>query len=341
MKRQRYSESERRRDRGTEGPLAGEAEGLLAGGTEGPRAGQTDEREDINSTPLHPSVSPSVSPSSSDLTWRRAVIIIWNKLSEDEVFGRAAQLAYYWIFSIFPLLIFLTSLLAFLPMRGNLNQWVRMLGKVLPSDAYSLLNNTFQQIVGQQRGDLLSFSILVTLWASSSGMEAIISALNRAYDSAPARPWIRQRLLAISLTLGLAAFIISALALIFFGENISGHLAEYFGFSDTFNTIWAVAQWPIIIGLVLLGVEVVYYFAPNVSRGSNGKRWELLSPGGIFAVALWLLISFGLRFYLSRFGNFNATYGALAGVMVLMLWLYLTGVAILVGGEINSVLKRG
>jgi len=269
------------------------------------------------------------------------VIIIWNKLSEDEIFGRAAQLAYYWIFSIFPLLIFLTSLLAFLPMRGNLNQWVRMLGKVLPSDAYSLLNNTFQQIVGQQRGDLLSFSILVTLWASSSGMEAIISALNRAYGSAPARPWLLQRLLALALTLGLAAFVISALALIFFGENISEQLAEYFGFSELFKTIWSVAQWPITIGLVLLGVELVYYFAPNIRRGENGKRWEWLTPGGLFAVGLWLLISFGLRFYLSRFGHYNATYGALGGVMVLMLWLYLTGVAILVGGEINSVLRRG
>src|SRR5215813_1689450 len=334
MKRQRDKETGRRRDGET---------GRRRDGETG-RRGDGRKKNDIDSPSSNPPVPqsprPPVPPSSSNLTWRRTVIVIWNKLSEDEIFGRAAQLAYYWIFSIFPLLIFLTSLLAFLPMRRDLNQWVRMLGKVLPHDAYSLLNNTFQQIVGQQRGGLLSFSILVTLWASSSGMEAIISALNRAYGQAPARPWIRQRLLSISLTLGLAAFIISALALIFFGENISGHLAEYFGFSDTFNTIWSVAQWPIIIGLVLLGVEVVYYFAPNVRRGANGKRWELLTPGGIFAVALWLLISFGLRFYLSRFGNFNATYGALAGVMVLMLWLYLTGVAILVGGVINSVMRR-
>src|SRR5262245_17510731 len=240
-----------------------------------------DTASDAQSPDLHASLP------SPGLTWRRATIKIWNKLSEDEVFGRAAQLAYYWFFSIFPLLIFLTTLLAFLPMRRELDQWIGMLSKVLPREAYTLLNNTFKEIAGQQRGDLLSFSILVTLWASSSGMEAIISALNRAYGQAPARPWIRQRLLSISLTLGLAAFIISALALIFFGENISGHLAEYFGFSDTFNTIWSVAQWPIIIGLVLLGVEVVYYFAPNVRRGANGKRWELLTPGGIFAVALW------------------------------------------------------
>ena len=289
---------------------------------------------DTQSSDLHASLQ------SPGLSWRKAISAIWNKITEDEVFGRAAQLAYYWVFSLFPLLIFLTTLLAFLPMRQELDEWIGMLSKVLPREAYTLLNNTFQEIAGQQRGGLLSFSILVTLWSSSSGMEAIISALNRAYDSAPAREWRQQRLLAISLTLGLAVFIISALALIFFGENISGKLAEYFGFSELFNTIWAIAQWPIIIGLVLLGVELVYYFAPNIPRGANGKRWRWFTPGGIFAVTLWLLISFGLRFYVSRFANFNATYGALGGVMVLMLWLYLTGVAILVGGEINSVLKR-
>ena len=271
------------------------------------------------------------------MTWWRAIPIIWNKILDEEVFGRAAQLAYYWLFSIFPLLIFLTTLLGFLPIKRNLDQWIGMLGKFLPREAYTLLNSTFQQIASEQRGGLLSFSILVTLWASSAGMEAIISALNKAYGSAPARHWALGRLLAIGLTLGLAAFIISALTLIFFGEHIGARLSTYFGYSDTFATIWAVAQWPIIIGLTLLGVELVYYFAPNIR---NGKRWEWLTPGAIFAVTFWLLISFGLRFYVSRFSNFNATYGALTGVMVLMLWLYLTGVAILVGGEINSVLRR-
>src|SRR5262245_50496649 len=118
---------------------------------------------DAQSSDLHDSLQ------SSDLSWRKAVGAIWNKISEDEVFGRAAQLAYYWVFSLFPLLIFLTTLLAFLPMRQELDEWIGMLSKVLPREAYTLLNNTFQEIAGQQRGGLLSFSILVTLWSSSSG----------------------------------------------------------------------------------------------------------------------------------------------------------------------------
>jgi membrane protein len=274
-----------------------------------------------------------------DLTWRRAALKIWNKLFDDDVFGRAAQLAYYWLFSIFPLLIFLTTLLAFLPMRRELDQWIGAFSAVLPPEAYTLLNSTFQQIASQQRGGLLSFSILLMLWASSSGMAAIITSINKAYGAGPARAWWKERLLAIALTLGLAVFIISALTLIFFGESIGVQIATYFGFSRTFETAWAVAQWPIIIGLTLLGVELIYYFAPNIERGENGKRWEWFTPGTLFAVGLWLLISFGFRYYVSRFGHFDATYGALGGVMVLMLWLYLTGVAILVGGEINSVFR--
>jgi membrane protein len=276
---------------------------------------------------------------SRELTWWRAALKFWKKILDDDVFGRAAQLAYYWLFSIFPLLIFLTTLLAFLPMRQNLDQWIGALSAVLPPEAYTLLNNTYRQIASQQRGGLLSFSILLMLWASSSGMEAIIVAINRAYDAGPARAWWKERLLAISLTLGLAVFIISALALIFFGESIGAQIARYFGFSRIFETVWAVAQWPIIIGLTLLGVELIYYFAPNIERGENGKRWEWLTPGALFAVGLWLLISFGFRYYVSHFGHFDVTYGALGGVMVLMLWLYLTGVAILIGGEINSVFR--
>src|SRR5499425_647860 len=122
---------------------------------------------------------------SQELTWRQAALKIWEKLFDNDVFGRAAQLAYYWLFSIFPLLIFLTTLLAFLPMRRTLDQWIGTFAAVLPPEAYTLLNNTFQQIANQQRGGLLSFSILLILWSSSSGMGAIITALNKAYGGGP------------------------------------------------------------------------------------------------------------------------------------------------------------
>ncbi|MDX2032821.1 MAG: YihY/virulence factor BrkB family protein [Blastocatellia bacterium] len=262
---------------------------------------------------------------------------IWDKLFTDDIFGRAAQLAYYWLFSLFPLLIFLTALLAYLPLKQNIDQWLGALNNVLPPEAFSLIRNTFAQITARQRGGLLSFSILATLWASSSGMEAIIIALNKAFDVPATRPWWKDRLIAILLTLGLAGFIISALALIFFGGWIGGLVARSFGFNDAFRNGWNLAQWPLAMALLLLALELIYYFAPNLK---HEKRWEWFTPGTLFALLFWLAISFGFRFYVAAFGNFNATYGALGGVMILMLWLYLTGIAILVGGVINSVTRR-
>lgn len=260
---------------------------------------------------------------------------VWDKMFEDDVFGRAAQLSYYWLFSLFPLLIFLTALLAYLPIPSNLDLWFVGLSKVLPADAFNLVDQTFRQIISQRRSGLLSFSILVVIWASSSGMEAIIGSLNKAYKSATPRAWWRERLLAIGLTLGLGAFILSALTLIFFGESLGLRLSGYFGFGSLFETTWKLALWPLVSILILFGVDLIYYFAPNVRA-----EWRWFTPGAVFAVVCWLLISFGFRYYVSRFGNYNATYGALGGVMVLMLWFYLTGVVILVGGEINSVARK-
>lgn len=260
---------------------------------------------------------------------------LWNKVFEDDVFGRAAQLAYYWLFSLFPLLIFLTALLAYLPIPRKLDYWLGALNNVLPLDAYNLIDRTFHEIVSQQRGRLLSFSIVVAIWASSAGMEAIIGSINRAYRTSIPRPWWREKMLSIWLTLGLAVFVLTALSLIFFGESLGWTIARFLGFGAAFKTAFGIVQWPLVSILILIGVDLIYYFAPNFRH-----RWRWFTPGAVFAVVCWLLISFGFRYYVSRFGNYSATYGALGGVMMLMLWFYLTGIAILVGGEINAITKN-
>jgi membrane protein len=260
---------------------------------------------------------------------------VYNRIFEDEIFGRAAQLAYYWLFSLFPLLIFLTALLAYLPLPRFFERFFEYLQNMLPPDAFSLINSTFIQITTQPRGGLLSFGILVSVWASASGMEAIITALNTAYDVTNRRAWWRERLLALQLTLGLALFVIVALALLFFGESIGERLALAYGYGETFRAFWSLARWAGIVGFIFLALELLYFIAPNAEQ-----RLRETTPGALFALGGWLLISFGFKFYVVRFGNYNATYGALGGVMVLMLWLYLTGVAILLGGEINSVIAQ-
>jgi membrane protein len=181
---------------------------------------------------------------------------------------------------------------------------------------------------------LLSLSIMLSIWVASSGMEAIISALNTAYDVPNRRAWWHERLLAIVLTCGMALFIILALALLFFGESWGERIAAAYGYGESFETVWQIVRWFGIIGFVMFALDLLYYTAPNLEQ-----RWRIITPGALFALGGWLLVSFGFRFYVARFGNYNATYGALGGVMVLMLWFYLTGVVILIGGEINSVLQ--
>jgi membrane protein len=280
------------------------------------------------------SLRPRVPAYPNRQTWREIVSKIWDKLFEDEVFGRCAQFAYYWLFSLFPLLILLAALLAYSPLASNLDRWLYGLNNVLPSEAFQLVLSTFHEITKQQRPGLLSFTFLLVIWASSSGMGALITSLNKAFNSTPPRPWWLERLLAIALTLGLASFIIAALMLFFFGDYINAWIANAYGFGSILTFLWRIAQWVLVIFLVLIGLELIYYFAPNIQH-----PWELFTPGAIFALLFWLTISFGLRFYVSRIANYSATYGTLGGVMVLMIWLYLLGVAILVGGVINAVIK--
>ncbi|MBP6823039.1 MAG: YihY/virulence factor BrkB family protein [Acidobacteria bacterium] len=297
------------------------------------------ERQGDRATGRQGDTSPLVSPSTrrhvSASSRRSFLKQLWGKIFDDDVFGRAAQLAYYWFFSLFPLLIFLTALLAYLPIPRKLDYWLGALDNVLPVEAYKLVDRTFHEIVSHQRGRLLSFSIVVAIWASSAGMEAIIGSINRAYRTATLRPWWREKLLSIWLTLGLAVFVLAALSLIFFGESLGMNIARYFGFGPAFKTAFGVAQWPVVSILILLAVDLIYYFAPNFKH-----KWKWFTPGAVFAVVCWLLISFAFRYYVSRFGNYSATYGALGGVMMLMLWFYLTGVAILIGGEINAITKN-
>lgn len=266
---------------------------------------------------------------------KKLIVNIWDKLFDDEMFGRAATLAYYWFFSLFPFLIFVTALLSYAPTSRNLERWFNIFGNVLPPQAFTVVRRTFDEIVTSQRPGLLSLSFLILIWASSTGMGAVITALNKAFDAHQQRPWWKERILAIILTIGLTVFINSALLLIFFGDRISIWLAHTFGYGTTFMMIWDLVQWPVVALFVLIGIELIYFFAPNISQ-----KWNLFTPGAVFALCFWLLISLGFRFYVVRFGNYSAIYGTLGGVMLLMLWLYLTGVAILVGGVINSVLRR-
>ncbi len=260
---------------------------------------------------------------------------VLEECERDDIFGRAAQLAYYFLFSLFPMLLFLAALLAFLPIPNLLDSLLDYLSSVLPSEAFRLVSGTAIEVISHQRFGLLSLGLLITLWTSSSAMVAVIHTLNIAYNVPESRPWWRQRILAIALTVGLAIFTIIALTIIFFGGQIGERIALSFGYLSAFHIFWNIAQWPLLIGFVLFGLDLVYFFAPNMRM-----RWRWITPGAVFALVCWVTISYGLRYYIARFTNYDATYGSIGGVMILMLWLYLTGLLMLLGGEINSVIEQ-
>ena len=268
------------------------------------------------------------------LGWKELAGRVWSEVNEDDVWGRAAQLSYYFLLAVFPLLIFLTTLLGYFADAGSelRRELLQFLGSVVPREASDLIFTTVEEVEKNAGGGKLSFGVLATLWAASNGMGAITEALNVAYEVKESRPWWKARLVAVGLTMGLSVLILSALVLILFGGSLAEWVAASWSFGSVFVTAWKVLQWPVALVFVLAAFALIYYAAPNVKK----KSWQWNTPGTVTAVVLWLLVSFVFRLYLSYFNSYSATYGALGAVIILMLWFYLTGAAILIGGEVNS-----
>ena len=272
------------------------------------------------------------------LTWKELAKRVWHEVTEDDVFGRAAQLSYYFLLALFPLLLFLTTLLGYFAgagteLRDNLLSY---LAQVMPGSAYDLVYSTVDEISKAKGGGKLSFGVLATLWAASNGMGAISESLNVAYNVKEQRPWWKARLVSIGLTVALAVLIITALTLVLYGGEIGDKIAISFGLGDAFTVTWKILQWPIVLAFVLFSFSLIYYFAPDL----RDQDWKWVTPGAMIALILWLLVSFGFRAYLHFFNSYSATYGSLGAVIILMLWFYLTGAAILIGGEINSEIEN-
>ena len=272
------------------------------------------------------------------LTWKELGKRVIAEIQSDDVFGRAAQLAYYFLLALFPLLLFLTSVIGLLlgPGTGLRHALFDYLGRVMPGSAFNLVDSTMSEVSASSGGGKITFGLLAALWAASNGMGAITEALNAAYNVKESRPWWKQRLTAISLTFVLSILIISALALVLYGGRLANQIAVTYGFDNLFTITWKLLQWPIVLGFMLLAFALIYYLAPDL----NKQKWLWITPGSVIGVGLWLLVSFGFKLYLHFFDSYSKTYGALGAVIILMLWFYLTGAAILIGGEVNSEIEN-
>jgi membrane protein len=273
---------------------------------------------------------------------------VWARAIEDEVFDRSAQLSYYFLLSLFPLLFFLITLFGYFAGAGShlQHKLITYLGSVIPGSALHLVTATIEEVIAARGSGKLSFGLLAALWAASSGINALGQALNAAYDVRESRPWWKVRLISVGLTVALAILIISALLIVLYGGRLGHFVAVFIHEGYAFSIAWRILQWPIALAFVFLAFGLIYQFAPNLPAKRRGgrlpasdfrRRW--LSPGVLVAVLLWLLVSLGYRLYLHFFNSYSATYGSLGALIILMLWFYLTGAAILLGGEVNSELE--
>ncbi len=253
----------------------------------------------------------------------------------DDVLSLAAQQAYFFFFALFPALLAVISIASFFPIDTLMTDVIGMMARVAPPAVIEILRDQLRKIADSNAGGLLTFAFLVTIWSSSSAVVSMVATLNAAYDITEGRPWWKVRAVAIGLTLGLAVFILASMALIVAGPVLATNVAASVGLGSAFTTAWAILQWPVVFMLVSTGIGLLYCFAPDAEQS-----WVWITPGAILATLLWIVISLGFKFYLARFGSYNESYGAIGGVMVLLLWLYLSGVAVLTGAELDAEIEH-
>lgn len=266
-------------------------------------------------------------------TWSGYFKHLFVHIQKTDISGLAAQLAYFFLLSLFPLLIFVITLLPYLNLDEA--QVFRFLENYAPEDVYILIEGTISDILGNRNGGLLSIGIIGTIWSASNGMNAIVKSLNRSYKLDETRPFFIVRGMSIVFTLLMILLFVVALVLPVFGQQIGTILFSYFGVEEGFVKLWNSLRWTITPLVMLIVLIALYWIVPN-------QKLFLRSvlPGSAFATVGWIIVSLGFSYYVSNFGSYSSTYGSIGGIIVLMLWLYISGIMLLVGGQINAVMQE-
>jgi membrane protein len=271
------------------------------------------------------------------LTWRQLGRRAWGGINQTDLFNRAYELAYNFLLAVFPLLLFLFSLCGLFAqgsaLRTDLLAYVQ---PALPPVAYQLVQRTLEEITRNAQAGKLTFGLLFALFSGSAGTTQLISTLNAAYEVREARSWVKVHLVSLGLTIAISILIIAALFLVLAGGQIIEYLGRVLGMSAAAFVAAKVLQWASALGFVVFAFAMVYYFAPDVKE----QHWYWITPGSVFGVAIWAAASATLRAYLHFFNTYSRTYGSLGAVIILMLWFYVTGLAILLGGQINATIEH-
>jgi membrane protein len=269
------------------------------------------------------------------ISWSELAKRTYKEVLADNCLGLAAQLAYYFFLALFPALLFVVALISFIPVEGLLDAITGMLARVAPDEVLTLMEQQIRKIAQDKDGGLLTLGMFGTIWSTSSGVTAVIDTLNQAYDIQEGRPWWKVKVVALALTVALALFIVISFALVLVGPTVAEKVAAWAHLGPIFEWSWKILQWPIVFSMIAFAVAIIYYYAPDAEQ-----EWVWITPGSVFATMLWILISLGFKFYVSNFSSYNATYGAIGGVIVTMLWLYVSSLAVLVGAEMNAEIEH-
>ncbi|CAM4324699.1 YihY/virulence factor BrkB family protein [Listeria booriae] len=259
-------------------------------------------------------------------------MIISKRFTANDVSGSAAQLAYYMLFSIFPMLLIVASLLPYFNIDQD--QLFTTIKQFVPEEIYDFINTNLDQLLNSHTGGLLSIGILATLWSASNGMNATTKALNKAYSVLDRRNYLVKRLLSVLFTIGMLAVITVTLLLLVFGQQIGMFIFNHLHVSQDTLDIWNNFRWVVTLAVIFIVFTFIFWIAPN-------RRSRLFSilPGSVFATIGWAAASFGFAYYVNNFANYSATYGSIGVIIILMLWFYLTGIILMIGGEINAALS--
>ena len=263
---------------------------------------------------------------------------VWRGIDQDFLLDRAAALAFNFILALFPLFLFLLSLLGIFASRGTALQTNLMsdLARVLPPAAFEVITHTLAEVTRNAGSVKITFGIVLTLWFAAGGMVSMMSALNGVYDVRDGRSFLRIRLTALGLTTAISILIISALAAVLAGDFVAHWLGSRYGLGAYVVAAWRVAEWALAIVFVIFSFSLIYYFGPDIEE----QHWYWITPGSLVGVLLWIAASYGFRMYLHFFNNYSKTYGSLGAAMILLMWLYITGFAFLIGGEINAEIEH-
>jgi membrane protein len=277
-------------------------------------------------------------PVAEDLGLVQFFKLTFKEVSEDHVMAFAGNLTYKALFAIFPFFTFLLSLLGLFNATQLVNTMLDKVSGVLPPGAFGFIENQLLGITKSQAESAFTIgaivSILLALWGVSGAFRSVMEAINVMYEVEEDRPFWKKYSISIFISLAVIVLMLTSLGLVVFGSTVGGGLAEVIGLGTVFQTIWSIVQWPILACIVLFAFAVIYYFAPAAKQ-----KWRWISPGSVLAFAFWLVFSLLFSLYVGTFGSYNETYGSLAGVIILMLYIYYSAVIMLIGAEMNQVIE--